>query len=216
MAYTYIAVLSLEWIWMDYFAHWASGRRGDKKRPVPKVEKNVTLMNILRELLSTAKTVEVEGKHLSQRLKGSWALQLSALLRQSQHTPAKLFLNNHPAVLKAVKFSFFSVCYLCSSQFGGQVQFGWCGSSTLTKTCCWQVEVRRGCSTVFGFQSGHFVPCVKTSPVRMMMILSVSFVLCYRKKNKKTWLQKIFYDFSLCMDERSWKDMHNHIYNKLE
>lgn len=149
------------------------------------MEKNVTLMNILRELLSTAKTVEVEGKHLSQRLKGSWALQLSALLRQSQHTPAKLFLNNHPAVLKAVKFSFFSVCYLCSSQFGGQVQFGWCGSSTLTKTCCWQVEVRQGCSTVFGFQSGHFVPCVKTSPVRMMMILSVSFVLCYRKKKKK-------------------------------
>lgn len=36
-----------------------------KKHTVPKVERNVTLMNILRELLSTAKTVEVEDKHLS-------------------------------------------------------------------------------------------------------------------------------------------------------
>lgn len=95
-------------------------------------------MNILRELLSTAKTVEVEGKHLSQRLKESQALQLSALLRQSQHTPAKLFLNNHPAVLKAVNFSVFLGGFVTSVPLssGGQVQFGWCDSSTLTKTCC--------------------------------------------------------------------------------
>lgn len=136
MAYTYIAVP----VWSEY--EWIIlhiellQEEETKKTPRPEGGKNVTLMNILRELLSTAKTVEVEGKHLSQRLKRSQALQLSALLRQSQHTPAKLFLNNHPAVLKAARILFFSVCYLCSSQFGGQVQFGWCDYSTLTKTCC--------------------------------------------------------------------------------
>lgn len=119
---------------MDYFAHRAPGRRGDKNATSRRWGENVTLMNILRELLSAAKTVEVEKNIYPKNLKGSGALQLSALLRQSQHTPAKLFLNNHPAVLKAVKSCFFVFCYLCSSQFGGQVRFGRCGGSTLTKT----------------------------------------------------------------------------------
>lgn len=99
---------------MDYFAHRAPGRRGDKNATSRRWGKNVTLMNILRELLSAAKTVEVEENIYPKKLKGSGALQLSALLRQSQHTPAKLFLNNHPAVLKAVKSSLFFVCFATS------------------------------------------------------------------------------------------------------
>lgn len=103
-------------MWTDYFAHRAPGRRGDKKTPRPEGGgKNVTLMNILRELLSAAKTVEVEKNIYPKKKlkKRSGALQLSALLRQSQHTPAKLFLNNHPAVLKAVRPSL-SVCVATS------------------------------------------------------------------------------------------------------
>lgn len=178
----------LEWIWMDCFAHWAPGRRDThtQKHPVLKVEKNVTLMIILRELLSTAKTVEVDGKHLSQRLKGSRALQLSALLRQSQHTPAKLFLNNHPAVLKAVNFSLF--LGLLPLSLGGRC------SLDGAIVPLWQrlvVDKWKSAAQFSGFHKRPFCPMCQED------ITSANdddpfCVLCLVLQKKKTWLQKIF------------------------
>lgn len=174
-----------------------SWKKRRQKRHVPKVGEKCHADEYPERTVERSKNSRGRGKHLSKKkLKGSGALQLSALLRQSQHTPAKLFLNNHPAVLKAVKSSLF-LCVLLPlflSVWGAGAVWTvrWFHSD---KDSCWQVEVRRGCSTVWGFRSGHFVPCVETSPVRMMMFLSASFVhvsLVLQLKKKKEKLRKIF------------------------
>lgn len=70
-------------------------------------------------------------------------------------------------MLKAVKPSFFfTVATSVPLSLGGQVQFGWCSTFTLTKTVVDKWKSAEAAEQFWVFQSGHFVPCVETSPVQ--------------------------------------------------